>query len=316
MQTIQMLILIMCVAIFIPIFIYSLRTTKAFRTHRLLIDGRAGCCEEIGFVGFSAICSGVSSMERVQELLSVEYSRYEVIVVLDGERYRPQIEQIISHYKLVRMNTVESITPNVVPKAIYRSCQRNFRRLVLIDVAYGGEYSDYNCGAAVASYDFLLPLGPSSHLYSSAIEALAIAISEQETRCDLFHLDRANPFYLFRRDRLVAAGGFSEDIVYNPIFERECVIYTPTLYQESGRRENVMWSMMLSGVFIVLLINLLWYFIGRMTALIAGLTLVAIWSLATYEYELYGRTKSLKATMLCYIRYLLSFFYRRKFYLS
>ena len=48
---------------------------RATRRQALLTDDVAGCCESVGFVGCSIICTGVSERGQIRDLLSEEYDR-------------------------------------------------------------------------------------------------------------------------------------------------------------------------------------------------------------------------------------------------
>ena len=57
------------------------------RSKRLLLNAvRRASSDAPDGIGISVLCSGVTDAAQIENLLSPEYSRYEVIVVLDARR--------------------------------------------------------------------------------------------------------------------------------------------------------------------------------------------------------------------------------------
>ena len=109
-------------------------------------------------IGISVLCSGVTDAAQIENLLSPEYSRYEVIVVLDARRHACEFAALTARYRMIRVEWVCSGELEVSGvRALGRSRRRCFRRLVLVDRA-GPEAGDLDAAASVATYDYLLPV--------------------------------------------------------------------------------------------------------------------------------------------------------------
>jgi len=64
------------------------------RSKRLLLNAvRRASSDAPDGIGISVLCSGVTDAAQIENLLSPEYSRYEVIVVLDARRHAARIGQ-------------------------------------------------------------------------------------------------------------------------------------------------------------------------------------------------------------------------------
>ena len=128
MQTAQYVILSILAVALAAAAVRVVRISRAMRRRRFLAPETAGCCESLGFVGISAVCSGVNSIEHIENLLGSEYDRYELIVVLDAERRPDDFRNIMTHYGMIRVNTAESDElPSARIRALYRSRRRNYR---------------------------------------------------------------------------------------------------------------------------------------------------------------------------------------------
>lgn len=315
MSTSEFLTVIISLLLLLPIARFTLRRVAAYRQHRLLIDHRAGCCEQIGFMGCSVVCVGLYSLSRIQELLSVEYSRYELILVVDAASEAEAVGQIISHYKLVRVNSVVAGSAASEVRSLYRSSRRTFRRLVLLDVSNISLYDNLNQAVEIASYDYILPIGRSVSLYPHAVEALAIAVAAEESPLRALKLDDRLSCYLFHRDSVVLSGGFSENIIYQPLFNSCPTLDTPIVFRRNTNR-----TYKVTNVFIIIVIFvsvcLIALFGNWHIALYIALFFGTVLSLIIYYNELLNQGNGSKITVLCYFFHIISFFYRRKFYLS
>ena len=193
---------------------HTLHLCATARRRDLLSEDILGCCESLGWVGCSVICSGVRELQHIKELLSQRYDHYEVVIVLDGEVYGVQMRSIIEHYHMVKVNCPQcEELPSATIRQLYRSRQRSYRRLIVVDRAAISPYHDLDAATAVASYNYLLPIGPRTHLCHKAIEMVAIELSHPHaTRTEMFY----SPFtdsYIFHRNAIIEQGGFSPRII-------------------------------------------------------------------------------------------------------
>lgn len=95
---------------------------------------------------FCACNEGVNIVENVRSLLSLKYVNYEVMVVNDGST-DDTLEKLIAAYKL------QPITPIALPqskskpiRAIYKSDQKSFAKLTVVDKVNGGKSDALNAG--------------------------------------------------------------------------------------------------------------------------------------------------------------------------
>ncbi len=121
---------------------------------------RAGSlCDLAEGAGVSLLCSGISRIETVEGLLLTEYARFEAIVVVDGRAQPRLLEELVTSYSLFRTDyRPDGAWPVFGVRALYRSRCRWFRRLVVLDRAQTQLSDDWNAAAAVASFDWILPL--------------------------------------------------------------------------------------------------------------------------------------------------------------
>lgn len=162
-------------------------------------------------IGISVLCSGVRTQEQVENLLSVEYARYEVVVVLDSLRYPAEFAALSTRYHMIRVEYVlseELPVPGV--RALGRSRKRRFRRLVLVDRVQDTPDGDFDAAAGVAAYDYVLPVREGQYLLPGAVGRLVAEVGEQGAgTCDFVRSRIGEPASLLSREAVVAAGGFA-----------------------------------------------------------------------------------------------------------
>ena len=129
------------------------------RSKRLLLNAvRRASSDAPDGIGISVLCSGVTDAAQIENLLSPEYSRYEVIVVLDARRHAAEFAALTARYRMIRVEWVCSGELEVSGvRALGRSRRRCFRRLVLVDRARDSEAGDFDAAASVATYDTCCP---------------------------------------------------------------------------------------------------------------------------------------------------------------
>ena len=121
------------------------------RSKRLLLNAvRRASSDAPDGIGISVLCSGVTDAAQIENLLSPEYSRYEVIVVLDARRHAAEFAALTARYRMIRVEWVCSGELEVSGvRALGRSRRRCFRRLVLVDRARDSEAGDFDAAASV-----------------------------------------------------------------------------------------------------------------------------------------------------------------------
>ena len=292
--------------------IHTLRIADATRRRALITEEIAGCCESLGFVGCSVICSGVKEIAHIEELLGQEYDRYEVIVTLDAEVHRQEFSEIINRYRMIRVNCAASEElPTATIRALYRSRQRCYRRLIVVDKSFTTPYDDLDAATSVASYNYLLPAGEHTHLCPKAIEHIAITLSEpREHDTELFH-SKATDSYIFQRDAIVTNGGFSPHIIGQIPSSKHLSTYLPLTFSSQQRRHTLH-----TAIAIIALLGIAYVAAGAATAIASFSTLIMMAACARYIYRVTAPSKCSFKIMLCYFRKMPVFFRHRKFIIS
>ena len=181
------------------------------RSKRLLLNAvRRASSDAPDGIGISVLCSGVTDAAQIENLLSPEYSRYEVIVVLDARRHAAEFAALTARYHMIRVEWVCSGELEVSGvRALGRSRRRCFRRLVLVDRAQDSEAGDFDAAASVATYDYLLPVRAGCFLLPGSVERLVAELGEgRPGSLDLIRSPLGEPAALLSREAVVAAGGF------------------------------------------------------------------------------------------------------------
>ena len=174
----RLLILLGCIAAaahWVAVFAHARRDAQR---RRLLMrgcgTGRCGTADETAAeTGISVLCSGCDGIEQVERLLDTEYARYETVLALDAAACPELFETLVSRYRMIRVNPACCGTI----RGLYRSRQRGYRRLVIVDRTGGTSYDDFDAAAAVAAHDYLLPLPHGCRLRPDAAERLATELA-------------------------------------------------------------------------------------------------------------------------------------------
>lgn len=152
----------------------ALTITATGRRGRL--SGRIhGCgsdpiCEE----GVSVIASGFSGLDQIERRLSLDYGRFEVIVLADSS-CDAGFGELLAKYSMTQMNEVPlDELPCGRCRGLYRSRQRRYRRLVVIDRERTTLCDDFNCGVAAAAFEWIVALDKECELDTRALQHLII----------------------------------------------------------------------------------------------------------------------------------------------
>jgi len=132
---------------------------------------------------------GLTIVENVRSLLSLQYVNYEVMVVNDGSK-DDTLQKLIEAYDLEKIET--QIDPDIKSKpirGIYKSTQRSFSKLTVVDKGNGGKSDALNAGI------FL-----SENKYVGCIDVDCLIVPEA-----LLHVVKS--FYQHSEKRVIAVGG-------------------------------------------------------------------------------------------------------------
>ena len=189
-------------------------------------------CDAPDRVGISLLVTEPTSCREIIRLLSVEYARYEVVVVLDGVREAALFTELRARYHLIRVEylpTGELPVEGVV--GLYRSRKRRFRRLVVVDVVTARSVERLNVAAAVAEGEYLLPMRRGARLAEGVIEQLAVLLAARPREQRLLRTTVGVPALVCTREAVVEAGGFAR---YPARWQGEW-LHAPILLREADR---------------------------------------------------------------------------------
>lgn len=152
------------------------------RRRMLLYDNESAHSSEGTSIGISVIVSGYDSRQSIQQWLSIDYARYEVIIICDFTR-QPAATELLSLYTLTRVD--HSATGELTyfaPRALYRSKERRYNKLIVIDRCSTTLSDDFNCGTELCSHPYVIAMNRWSMLHDDALHRLALEIQENTER--------------------------------------------------------------------------------------------------------------------------------------
>lgn len=170
------ILVIYCIAAsaaFVVLALVGVRRCRQAEAREKLITvelGRRG--DAMMDIGISLIVSEVKDQQDVQQWLSAGYAKYEVVLVGDFTQDR-LYDQLTEHYSMTRVDfepAGEVLARGI--RGVYRSRQKRYRKLILVDRAYSTLADDYNCGVAVCSYEYVAAFDRWSSLTGGALAYL------------------------------------------------------------------------------------------------------------------------------------------------
>lgn len=126
-----------------------------------------------------SVVADFDTTRRIEALMSLDYLRYEVVVVGDVER-RAELRELVGRYAMIDVGS-----PVVEPhlqrssRRLYRSRESRFRRLVVVDTVAPTSAERFDCGLAVRTYDHVLPLHKGVWLRADALRTMVWRMVEQ-----------------------------------------------------------------------------------------------------------------------------------------
>lgn len=98
---------------------------------------------------------GLTIVDNVKSLLSIVYNNYEVIIINDGSKDN-SLAKLIVEFDLVKVPfDLQYTLPTKNVRGIYKSRNRAFRRLVVVDKENGGKSDALNVGLNVAASELV-----------------------------------------------------------------------------------------------------------------------------------------------------------------
>jgi len=128
-------------------------------------------------------------VDNIRTLLSLYYNNYEVVVVNDGST-DDSLEKMIEHYQLEKVNYYfDYRLPCKRIRGVYKSENRSFKKLTVIDKANGGKADSLNAGLNVCRNDLVVSIDADSIMEPDAL------------------LKMAKPFMEAKEKKVIGAGG-------------------------------------------------------------------------------------------------------------
>jgi len=110
-----------------------------------------------------------SIVDNIRTLLSLYYNNYEVIVVNDGSS-DDSLEKIIETYELEKVNYYfDYRLPCKRIRGVYKSQNRSFKKLTVIDKVNGGKADSLNAGLNVSKNDLVVSIDADSIMEPDAL---------------------------------------------------------------------------------------------------------------------------------------------------
>ena len=128
-------------------------------------------------------------IDNIRTLLSLYYNNYEVVVVNDGST-DDSLEKMIGHYELEKVNYYfDYRLPCKRIRGVYKSRNRSFKKLTVIDKVNGGKADSLNAGLNVIRNDLMVSIDADSIMEADAL------------------LKLVKPFMEAKEKRVIGAGG-------------------------------------------------------------------------------------------------------------
>lgn len=242
-----------------------------------LVDRMHGVrCDAPDWIGISLLATEGVDQEQVAQLLTVEYARYEVVVVLDAQREAMCFAELCTIYHLIRVEyRPTGELPSAAVRGLYRSRKRRFRRLVLVDMAGDNRVARLDAATDVAAYDYLLPVGRGARLLRGAIERLVVLIGSATSVRSCWRMVVGERAVVCRREEVVAAGGFDHYAAWR-CGER---LYAPFLEGEPHRWRSRLYALLFLLLFGGGAVISGWLFAGWWLSVAVAMTGVWLWLL-------------------------------------
>jgi len=128
-------------------------------------------------------------IDNIRTLLSLYYNNYEVIVINDGST-DDSMEKMIESYELEKVNYYfDYRLPCKRIRGVYKSRNRSFKKLTVIDKLNGGKADSLNAGLNVSKNDLIVSIDADSIMEPDAL------------------LKLVKPFLESKEKRVIGAGG-------------------------------------------------------------------------------------------------------------
>ena len=116
---------------------------------------------------------GATIVENVRSLLSLYYTNFEIIIVNDGSKDN-SLQRLIDAYNLYKIDyLIEGNLKTNPVRAIYKSTNPVFKKLIVVDKENGGKSDALNVGINISTKDYIVCIDVDCILEQDAILKLA-----------------------------------------------------------------------------------------------------------------------------------------------
>lgn len=126
----------------------------------------------------------VTIIDNVHSLLSLNYHKFELIVVNDGSK-DDTLDKLIAEFDLAEVVYVfETIIPSEPIKRVFKSKDLAYKNLIVIDKANGGCKADaINAGLNISKYDYFLNIDVDCILDFNSLLIMMQVVLNEKKRC-------------------------------------------------------------------------------------------------------------------------------------
>lgn len=177
---IRLLFMVICALLFASTLWAILRRIKLQgdkHTRRMASLWHLTGCDALAEPGISLLVD-FADHRTIESLLDVDYLRYEVVVVGNVEQHS-SLRKMLARYSMMDMGApVVERHLQRSSRRLYRSRERRYRRLVVVDTLGQTLAERMNCALAVRSYDMCILLPQGVTLLNDALRVLAWRLME------------------------------------------------------------------------------------------------------------------------------------------
>ncbi|MES2701467.1 MAG: glycosyltransferase family 2 protein [Bacteroidota bacterium] len=130
-----------------------------------------------------AFNEGVTIIANVRSLLTLDYPKYEVIIINDGST-DDTLAKVIKEFSMVKVDFAYDIKISAKPvRGVYKSTDKAYAKLVVVDKENGKAKADAsNVGINVSSFPYFLCTDVDCILHEQTLQKLVRPIMEEENR--------------------------------------------------------------------------------------------------------------------------------------
>lgn len=207
-ESLSILFLVVLAVAAVRSVVYVMRLAGGDNRRRLFAASYGVLCDGAGHTGISVLCTDLSDIEYIADLLTAEYEHYEVVAAVDSV-FSPQLlESLAERYGLVAVDCGSGFASEAV-RGLYRSRSRRFRRLTVADILSTESAADLDTIYEISVYNYVMPVDSGMALRPHAVERLVAEICSTDRPPREVHSAAGAYLAAYLRDDVEAGGGFA-----------------------------------------------------------------------------------------------------------